>query len=67
MTNKLTISCEFFPPKTDKGIATMREVREQLSPLKPEFYSVTFGAGGSTQDNTLDAVVEIQQTHAITN
>jgi methylenetetrahydrofolate reductase (NADPH) len=66
MTNKLTISCEFFPPKTDKGIATMREVREQLAPLKPEFYSVTFGAGGSTQDNTLNAVVEIQQAHTIT-
>jgi methylenetetrahydrofolate reductase (NADPH) len=66
MTNKLTISCEFFPPKTDKGIATIRDVRQQLAPLKPEFYSVTFGAGGSTQDNTLNAVVEIQQAHAVT-
>ncbi len=66
MTNKLTISCEFFPPKTEKGIATIRDVRQQLSPLKPEFYSVTFGAGGSTQDNTLNAVVEIQQAHAVT-
>lgn len=66
MTNKLTISCEFFPPKTDKGIANMRDVRQQLAPLKPEFYSVTFGAGGSTQDNTLNAVVEIQQAHVIT-
>jgi len=61
MTNKLTISCEFFPPKTEKGIANMREVRKKLAPLKPEFFSVTFGAGGSTQDNTLDAVIEIQQ------
>ena len=60
MTKQLTISCEFFPPKTDKGIANMREVRENLAPLKPEFYSVTFGAGGSTQDNTLDAVIDIQ-------
>lgn len=66
MTNKLTISCEFFPPKTDKGIATIRDVRQQLAPLKPEFYSVTFGAGGSTQDNTLNAVAEIQQAHAET-
>lgn len=66
MTNKLTISCEFFPPKTEKGIATIRDVRQQLAPLKPEFYSVTFGAGGSTQDNTLNAVVEIQQAHALT-
>jgi methylenetetrahydrofolate reductase (NADPH) len=66
MTNKLNISCEFFPPKSDKGIATIRDVRQQLAPLKPEFYSVTFGAGGSTQDNTLNAVVEIQQAHALT-
>jgi len=61
MTKKLTVSCEFFPPKTDKGIVNMRKVREKLAPLKPEFYSVTFGAGGSTQDNTLDAVIDIQQ------
>lgn len=66
MTKQLTISCEFFPPKTDKGIAILRNVREKLAPLKPEFYSVTFGAGGSTQDNTLDAVIEIQQASATT-
>jgi len=61
MANDLTLSCEFFPPKTEKGIANLRNVRQQLAPLKPEFFSVTFGAGGSTQDNTLDAVIEIQQ------
>jgi methylenetetrahydrofolate reductase (NADPH) len=61
MANELTINCEFFPPKTEKGVANMRMVRQELAVLKPEFYSVTFGAGGSTQDNTLDAVVEIQQ------
>lgn len=66
MAKKLTISCEFFPPKTEKGIATMRKVRQNLTPLNPEFYSVTFGAGGSTQDNTLDAVVDIQQAKAAT-
>lgn len=66
MTKQLTISCEFFPPKTDKGIAILRNVREKLAPLKPEFYSVTFGAGGSTQENTLDAVIEIQQASVIT-
>lgn len=66
MTKQLTISCEFFPPKTEKGIANMRNVREKLAPLKPEFYSVTFGAGGSTQDNTLAAVIDIQQTSATT-
>jgi len=66
MTKQLTISCEFFPPKTDKGIANMREVRQKLAPLNPEFYSVTFGAGGSTQDNTLAAVIDIQQDRATT-
>lgn len=66
MTKSLTISCEFFPPKTDKGIAILRDVREKLAPLKPEFYSVTFGAGGSTQDNTLDAVIDIQQASTST-
>jgi len=66
MTKQLTISCEFFPPKSDKGIAILRDVREKLAPLKPEFYSVTFGAGGSTQDNTLDAVIDIQQASTTT-
>lgn len=66
MTKQLTISCEFFPPKTEKGVANMRNVKQQLTPLKPEFYSVTFGAGGSTQDNTMDAVVEIQHDSATT-
>lgn len=67
MTKQLTISCEFFPPKTDKGIATMRDVRQTLLPLNPEFYSVTFGAGGSTQDNTLAAVIDIQKDKPTTN
>ncbi|KKN19922.1 hypothetical protein LCGC14_0940760 [marine sediment metagenome] len=65
MSKKLTVSCEFFPPKTDKGAANLRRVRDALLPLKPEFYSVTFGAGGSTQDNTFDAVTDIQR-HAQT-
>jgi len=66
MSKNLTISCEFFPPKTEKGISNIRRVREELRPLSPEFYSVTFGAGGSTQDNTLEAVIEIQQQQAET-
>jgi len=61
MSKNLTISCEFFPPKTEKGFANLRRVRDELAPLAPEFFSVTFGAGGSTQDNTLDAVIEIQK------
>lgn len=54
------ISFEFFPPKTVDGIAKLRETRKQLALLRPKFFSVTFGAGGSTRDRTLDTVVEIQ-------
>jgi methylenetetrahydrofolate reductase (NADPH) len=61
MSKNLTLSCEFFPPKTEKGVTNLRRVREALIPLAPEFYSVTFGAGGSTQNNTMEAVLEIQQ------
>ncbi len=66
MRSKLTLSCEFFPPKTDEGIVRIRDVRQRLATLKPRFYSITFGAGGSTQHNTLEAAVEIQQDQAET-
>ncbi|MDM8546823.1 methylenetetrahydrofolate reductase [NAD(P)H] [Candidatus Venteria ishoeyi] len=59
--DKLTLSCEFFPPRTEKGRDNLRQAYEQLKTLNPAFFSVTFGAGGSTQENTLDTVVEIQQ------
>ncbi len=55
------ISCEFFPAKTVAGMAGTAEVRRQLTPLTPVFYSVTFGAGGNTQNNTTDTVIAIQQ------
>lgn len=55
----LPISLEFFPTKTPEGAVKLRAVRQQLYGLKPEFCSVTFGAGGSTQDGTLQAVTEI--------
>ncbi len=54
------LSFEFFPPKTTDGIAKLRETRKQLGLLKPKFFSVTFGAGGSTRDRTLETVLEIQ-------
>jgi methylenetetrahydrofolate reductase (NADPH) len=53
-------SFEFFPPATPEGVAKLRATREQLSRLGPKFFSVTFGAGGSTRDRTLSAVLEIQ-------
>ena len=56
----MELSVEFFPPKTVEGAAKLRAVREQLATtLKPTFFSVTFGAGGSTQDGTLATVKEI--------
>ncbi|HLD09867.1 MAG TPA: methylenetetrahydrofolate reductase [NAD(P)H] [Methylophilaceae bacterium] len=54
------ISFEFFPPKTAEGVAKLRETRKQLAQLQPKFFSVTFGAGGSTRDRTRDTVLEIQ-------
>lgn len=55
----LPISLEFFPPKTPEGTAKLRTARQALYALRPQFCSVTFGAGGSTQDGTFSAVREI--------
>ena len=55
------LSCEFFPPKSDEGALKLRAVTEQLtSALKPEYFSVTYGAGGSTQDRSFATVQAIQ-------
>lgn len=55
-----TFSFEFFPPQTPEGIEKLRATRKQLAQLNPKFFSVTFGAGGSTRDRTLETVLEIQ-------
>jgi methylenetetrahydrofolate reductase (NADPH) len=54
------ISIEFFPPKTPEGAEKLRVARQKLAELQPKYFSVTFGAGGSTQQGTLDTVLEIQ-------
>ena len=59
--NTTGISFEFFPPKTAEGMDNLRETRSELAKFNPEFFSVTFGAGGSTRDRTMDTVLEIQQ------
>ena len=56
-TNNFSI--EFFPPKTPEGAEKLRATRAQLAQLKPAYFSVTFGAGGSTQAGTRDTVLEI--------
>ncbi|HEY0666481.1 MAG TPA: methylenetetrahydrofolate reductase [NAD(P)H] [Gallionella sp.] len=58
---KSPISFEFFPPQTPEGVTKLATARKRLAAMKPEFFSVTFGAGGSTQDRTLET---IRQIHA---
>ena len=58
--HKRCYSFEFFPPKTAEGAEKLRQTRQQLAALHPEFFSVTFGAGGSTQDHTLETVLAIR-------
>jgi len=55
------VSFEFFPPKTAEGMEKLRETRKELAKFNPEFFSVTFGAGGSTRDRTMETVLEIQR------
>jgi methylenetetrahydrofolate reductase (NADPH) len=57
----LPVSFEFFPPKTPEGAEKLVAVRHKLYALKPQFFSVTYGAGGSTQDGTLQTVQSIIQ------
>jgi methylenetetrahydrofolate reductase (NADPH) len=53
-------SFEFYPPKTEEGAVNLQQVHSQLAKLNPDFFSVTFGAGGSTRDKTFDTVIDIQ-------
>lgn len=53
------ISFEFYPPQTPEGVEKLAAARQRLAVVKPEFFSVTFGAGGSTQDRTLEAIRKI--------
>lgn len=59
LSSKLPVSLEFFPSKTAEGAEKIRAVRKDLYVLQPEFCSVTYGAGGSTQQGTFAAVAEI--------
>ncbi|MBL7003654.1 MAG: methylenetetrahydrofolate reductase [NAD(P)H] [Gammaproteobacteria bacterium] len=60
-----SLSYEFFPPKTEKGVENLKNTRTVLASYNPEFYSVTFGAGGTTQATTIGAVTDIQQQSTI--
>ncbi|HZW11796.1 MAG TPA: methylenetetrahydrofolate reductase [NAD(P)H] [Noviherbaspirillum sp.] len=59
--NQKNFSIEFFPPKTPEGVEKLRATRAKLAELRPKYFSVTFGAGGSTQKGTLETVLDIQR------
>jgi methylenetetrahydrofolate reductase (NADPH) len=58
-------SFEFFPPKTRDGVIKLETTSQMLAGLKPRFFSVTFGAGGSTRDRTFETVVELHESSGI--
>ena len=60
-----TFSFEFFPPKTDEAQAQLTNTITELAPLKPSFFSVTYGAGGSTRTRTRDVVVELARSGVV--
>ncbi len=60
-TKQKNFSIEFFPPKTPEGVEKLRVTRAKLAELHPSYFSVTFGAGGSTQKGTLDTVLDIRR------
>jgi len=59
MTNSKSFSFEFFPPQTQEGANKLADTCKRLAVLKPAFFSVTFGAGGSTRERTLETVQQI--------
>ncbi|SEG41464.1 Methylenetetrahydrofolate reductase [Oceanospirillum linum] len=61
MSQPVDISFEFFPPKTPQGQEKLRVVRDELAAMNPAFFSVTYGAGGSTQERTINTVQEMRE------
>jgi methylenetetrahydrofolate reductase (NADPH) len=64
-TTRPTYSFEFFPPRTPEAVGKLKTTRDRLAKLKPDFFSVTFGAGGSTRDLTFETVQEIKRATGI--
>ncbi len=62
MSNIPSVSFEFFPPRTEEGALKLNETVKTLSIFSPEFFSVTFGAGGSTKIKTLETVLDIKSS-----
>ena len=63
-SNNPVVSCEFFPPRTDVGMEKLLATHKKLiSTVNPSFFSVTFGAGGSTRDRTLETVKQLRSNN----
>lgn len=60
-----TFSFEFFPPRTPEAVGKLAMTRDELAKLQPDFFSVTFGAGGSTRERTLETVLDIRDNTGI--
>ncbi|MEM6998231.1 MAG: methylenetetrahydrofolate reductase [NAD(P)H] [Pseudomonadota bacterium] len=60
-----TFSFEFYPPKTPEAVGKLQTTQSELAKLKPDFFSVTFGAGGSTRDMTFETVMDIHSKTGI--
>src|SRR5215510_4855267 len=58
-------SFEFFPPKTEQGEQSLLRTIERLRPLEPGFVSVTYGAGGSTRERTIELVTRIKREYGM--
>ncbi len=65
MNTALNFSYEFFPPRTEQAEQNLNQAVQQLKSLKPHYFSVTFGAGGSTKEKTFETVVKLQQQTGI--
>ena len=63
MPNTPSVSFEFFPPRTEEGVLKLDKTVKTLSEFTPEFFSVTFGAGGSTKTKTLETVLSIKSSN----
>jgi len=61
----MNISFEFFPARTEHGKKALNEVQKELSAIKPEFFSVTFGALGSSQDATFETITDLRKNRKI--
>ena len=63
--NKLSLSFEVFPPKTETSFESVKEATEEIAKLKPSFMSVTYGAGGGTSKYTLDIARNINASYGV--